>query len=227
MITNDPILQLRLKGHPEMLARLAEFISMYGLAERPALILQARPSDPLEKDVLQDPNIGRRLTAGARDRPAWWHGFQTGTAVQPTFHGLAAISNRGDPTWASELHRDGHFIAGLWEFFSQPYKNQEVLCVPDFFDDAITDFFALVRKTLGRDGVTYHFTGTLCLAGKLYYLGQSDFGSQHVIRHDPLPLPHLQWPVVRATVGDSQYEDVANGMAIALAAAYGQKERRH
>jgi hypothetical protein len=221
MTFNDAIVRARLGSHPELLARLYEFVAAYHLESRPALILQARARRPASID-LHNPEVHQALQAGAGDRNSWWSGFNTGTAITPTFHGIGAIPSREEPLWATEAHWDGHFMAGIWNFPEAPYKDKSVLAIADFFSPAFGDFFALIKK-LTPGECTYDFTATLWQAPLLHYLAPDQWGSRHVVRADPLPVDTLQWPIREATTTSDDYDRVSELMGVALRSAYGDR----
>jgi len=218
---DDAIVKARLGSHPELLARLYEFVGAYRLESRPALILQARARKPAAID-LHNPEVHQTLQAGAGDRNNWWGGFNTGTAITPTFHGIGAIPSREEPLWATEAHWDGHFMAGIWNFPEATYNDKPVRAIADFHSPAFGDFFALVKK-LTPGECAYDFTATLWQAPLLYYLAPDQWGSRHVVRAVPLSIDTLQWPVRTATSTSADYDRVSESMGLALRSAYGDR----
>lgn len=214
----EGIMKARLGAHPEFQARLYEFIAAYRLESRPALILQARAHNPAAIN-LHSADVQKQLQRGAGDTNNWWGGFNSSFAIAPTFHGIGAISSREDPMWASEMHWDGHFIAGTWNFPMGRKNDEEVPAIADFHSEVFGEFFGIV-KALTPGDVTYDCTATLWRASSLHYMAPAPFGRQHVIRADPLVLEMLQWPVRVATTTSQDYAKTAESMGAALRGAY-------
>src|SRR5437879_4357645 len=95
-ILDDKLLSLRLESRPEFLLRLAEFLHFYEVADRPALVVQARVAPGTQAGAVDvnDPEVQARFRAGVRTNIDWWQGFRPMTAVQATFHGIASLPTR-------------------------------------------------------------------------------------------------------------------------------------
>ncbi len=228
-ILDDKLLSLRLESRPEFQLRLAEFLHSYGVADRPALVVQARRAPGTESGTVDvdDPEVQKRFLAGMRTNNGWWQGFRSMTAVQATFHGIASLPTREQPPWAAEVHRDGHFIAGIWKFPEFSIRGSNVPGLADFYVEMFNDFFQLLASTLqaGSEPPKYEVTASLVCAPKLYYAKRSDFGGHHVISHDPLTIDYLQWPIAAAQVGTLEWMSLAAQMGKALTGAYGDTPR--
>jgi hypothetical protein len=223
IILDDRLLRLRLGDRPEFQLRLAEFVQSYGIAGKPALVLQARPAPDAKEGLasLDDPELQDRFRVGVHTDRSWWDGFRSMTAVIPTFHGIASLPGRDQPTWAAEVHRDGHFIAGIWRFPEFSINGSKVLALADFYAEIFKDFFQLVTATVQGDKVhpKYEATFTLVHAPKLHYATRSDLGGQYIVR-DALTIEHLQWPTATAAVGTPKWMLLAEMMSKSLTGAY-------
>ena len=223
-VLEDRLISLRLSRQPEFHARLAEFIHSYRIADTAALVVQARPSlGTTHRINVDDANVRNRFREGVGNH-AWWDGFASVVAPQRTFHGIGSLPARESPTWASEAHRDGHFIAGIWRFPVLRANATDVPCVADFYAAMFSDFLSLVAVTLQAAGVEascdYDVTWTLTNAPQLYYAGRSDFG-QHGITAQPLQVLNLQYPIATATVGSADWARLGMEMGQTLTGAYG------
>ena len=223
-ILDDKLLSLRLKGHVEFHVRLAEFLSSYGVLERPALVAQARPlaGSALTGIDVNDAKVQARFGAGVTTSNGWWQGFRSMTAAVPTFHGIAGLPNREKPKWASELHRDGHFIAGIWSFPGFEFKGSPVEAVSDFYVEFFLHFLELIASTLKglSEQPIYETTWTLTHTPELHYASASMYGKRGLTA-SPLQFPHLQWQILNAPVGTSEWKQLAVRMGQALTGAYG------
>jgi hypothetical protein len=223
-VLGDKLISLRLSGYPELHLRLEEFLHAHRIGERPALIVQARPvRDSAFAGVdVEDNNVQSRFLAGvpAHGMP-WWDGFRSMVAVRRTFHGIGSLSAH-EPTWASEVHRDGHFIAGVWRYPQLAVQNKNADVLGDFYALMFADFFRLIELTL--EGVSqqppYDTTWTLTQAPKLHYASPSMFG-KFTVTAAPLQIPHLQASVSTASVGTREWMELAHRMGQALTGAYG------
>jgi hypothetical protein len=223
-ILGDKLISLRLSEHPEFHLRLEEFLHSYHVGERPALVVQARPTrdSPFAEIDLSDTNLQSRFSTGVRNNLPWWQGFQSMVAAKRTFHGIASLPIRDQPHWASEVHRDGHFIAGVWKFPQLAERGTSVDALADFYVGMFEDFFKLVELTLGRiaEPPLYDATWSLTHAPRLHYASPSMFG-QFNVTATPLQIPHLQWSVAKALVGTPEWGQLAAKMGQALTGAYG------
>lgn len=227
MILDDKRVVLRTTRRPEFLLRLEELLRSFGDADRPALVVQARPAPETKLAMVDvdDEAFQRRFLAGSGQRDAWWDGFQSSVGAKPTFHGIASLPMRAQPSWVCEVHRDAHFIAGLRRFpeLAGP-QGKAVPVVADFHAAFFNDFFKVVASTLQAEGSSLKFetTATLIHADQLYFAGKSDFGNPSIIA-SPLSIENLQWPIVACEVGTPAWMAQAKVMARALAGAYGAK----
>src|SRR5258708_6995623 len=107
-ILDDRLLSLRLESRPEFLLRLAEFLHFYEVADRPALVVQARAGAGTQAGAVDvdEPEVQARFRGGGRTNIDWWQAFRPMPAVQAPFHGIASLPMREQPTWAAEMHRD-------------------------------------------------------------------------------------------------------------------------
>jgi len=83
-ILDDKLIALKLAGRPEFRVRLHEFLHSYGAAERPALVVQARPThgSKLAGMSVDDTNLQKRFLGGVTTENGWWQGFQSMRAVK-------------------------------------------------------------------------------------------------------------------------------------------------
>ena len=123
------------------------------------------------------------------------------------------------------MHRDGHFIAGLWQFPDLPDpQGKAVPVIADFHAGFFNDFFNVVASTLQLENSTLKFetTATLVHADQLHFAGKSAFGSHSIIAA-PLSVQNLQWPIAVCELGTPAWMAQAKIMGRALAGAYGAK----
>lgn len=225
MIVEDPYLRLSLEKRPEFLLRLEELAHRYSLEERPALVLQARPAPEavLPGDLTSDPKTVSRFTSGIQTSNGWWQGFRSRIGESGCFRGVVSLPTYGDVSWASEMHHDGHFVAGVWRFPEEVHRgNQAVLVIPNFFANAFSDFFALIANTLsGVNGkpLQYEVTATLLNAVKLHY-GGDEFTSHLRITGRPTTLRHVQWPIKVAEVGTPEWSATGKATGASLKYAF-------
>jgi len=197
-ILDDKLLSVRFAAQPEFHLRLVEFLHSYGVIERAALVVQARPAHGIELAGVNvnDAGVQKRFLGGIPTNNGWWQGFQSMVAVQRTFHGIASLPVRETPAWASEVHHDGHFIAGIWRFPELTVRGTAVEVIADFYVDIFLDFLRLVESTLGQieEQPIYQTTWTLAHAPKLHYGSKSMWG-QFAVTAPPLRISNLQWPI--------------------------------
>lgn len=223
MIVDDAYLRCALDSDEKFLQKLHDYVVLHELENRPALIIQAKPAgQSLELDARSSRYVQLLSEGSGNVEERWWSGFVKYSApVKRSFHGIELVSCSDEPTWASELHTDGHLIAGIWSFPGVQGENEEPhKALPYFFADIFRDFTAIVGKIpLAPSTLSFDITATLWLASHLHFGAKARFGNGVETRL-PTRLPVLQWPVRRAT-NQGELNEVAAKMAEDLLAAYG------
>jgi hypothetical protein len=196
MFIEDSVLRLAHADHPTLLHRLAEFVETRCLQDKPALIIQASPTEKdLEINVLLPATV-LALRGNQMEQHSWWNGFRTNYQPTPTFRGVAAYDDRAEPNWAYELHRDGHLIAGVWRFPTMLKGNAEVACLADFYSEIFADFASKALGLLASDGegISAQLTAVLLNGSNLHFAKMAEFGAGHVIS-SPIAVRHLCWRI--------------------------------
>lgn len=224
MILNDKLVAQRLASRPEFLLRLHEFTSSYNIGDKPALIAQASPATTagLVTVDLNDDRLVGRMKAGAGGTDAFWNSFYSPLVPTPTFHGIAMLAARQEPTWALEAHRDGHFLAGVWDFLEAAYDGKSCPAIAHFYSAFFADFLTVISNAVAS-GIAYEVTATLINAPHLRYVREGDQGGRVTL--PPPKITNLQWPILAGSVGTA-WNQIGEQMADAMAGAYGAKIRR-
>jgi hypothetical protein len=157
----SPTLEL---SHPELHRHLIDFVEDYSLAEKPVLVWQWRPCDPVDVDVSAS-TLHDLLCQGAVSSRihAWWYGFRSNYGVVPVFAGVSSADPRSAAGWAAEVHTDGHLIAGLWTFPEVSVNGTQTPCLSDFHLDAFQDFAELSGST----AKVINYAGQSCMTATL------------------------------------------------------------
>ena len=99
----------------------SNFLEDYELSAKPALILQAWPTNALEVDISSEKlRESMRGGGGPASSDGWWHGFKMSWYPSLVFDGLASAKDLSGAGWATEIHVDGHVSAGVGHFPSRP-----------------------------------------------------------------------------------------------------------
>lgn len=225
MIFEDKLIMLRLASEPEFAARLQELVQTCKLGDKPVLIAQVRPAGEHKVCVpLREKAVVDTFREGERPQDNHWGGFHSLMNPQETFHGLAGQPSRIEPTWRTELHRDGHMLAALWDFAELPNSaGERVRVAADFHAGFFVQFFAhalAVLRASGGQGV-YRATATLLGASKLHYAARGRSNHYSVVG-DPTPIDNLQWSVWSVDLGGEDWNGLGRRFAESLAGAYGQ-----
>ena len=164
MVANRKFSSSLEQSHPDLHWRLVEFVEDYSLCDKPALIWQWRPSEPVEVDMAA-PGVHDLMSRGAVSSraQAWWHGFRSNYGVVTVFAGISSTEPRTAAGWAAELHTDGHLIAGLWSFPEVPVNGTPAACLSDFHMDAFRDFAQLSETA----AAVINSTGPSCMMATL------------------------------------------------------------
>jgi hypothetical protein len=223
MVVDDKYVALCLRDRPDFLLRLEEFSHQYRLQERPALVLQARPTPGIQGgSLLEDRMAVKRFEAGVQTSNGWWQGFRSRVAETASFRGVASLQAHTNPMWAAEMHRDGHFIAGSWRFPDIDKGGSTVLAIPNFFEQMFVDFFAVVASAVSESLSTarrYEVTATLLNSTKLHY-AEDEFMNRLRVTRGPPTMTHVQWPIELAEVGQPSWDTTAKAMGAALQHAF-------
>lgn len=223
MIVDDPYLRSALAANERFLRKLHDYVERHRLEQRPALIVQASPVDATLDLAVRSTLYSNLLAGGSGRHGAWWNGFtQLSTRVEPFFHGIELLSYSEDPKWASELHTDGHVVAGTWTFPElSDGQGKQVAVVAYFFTELFEDFVDIVDKVQQTltPPESFDITATLWRANQLGFGRKSTFGND-VTLCPPSRLATLQWRVRRAA-DRAGLVQVATRMASDLLGAYG------
>lgn len=200
--------------------RRTNFIADYDLAARPALVWQCAPLEPLEIDVA-DGKVQAVVQRGVSSTDSWWQGFNSSHRSVLTFDGLASGGEAASRGWTTELHADGHFIAGLWRFPGRPdtLSGQPVegAGVPEFYGDAFIDFATLVLTIFEAVGQQPQ----LAVSCTMLKAPQLPLINQRKILAPPPRRETLHWPVRTATT-PAELNDVLTTMRKQFFRAYGR-----
>jgi hypothetical protein len=200
-------------------------VASYGRASDPGLVVQLRPTDPAITLDLEDAGVLARLSAGAPSQRGWWGQFKAEARNKPTLHGVAILPSWADrPQWALEGHRDGHFIAGVWDFPTVDNTGDAASrALPAFFGKMLEDFFHVVANVMtpAHQAVKFNATATICGTDVLSFMTKSDFGDQWARARGPLQRQVTQLPIYGAQLGVSTWQGVAVDLARAMCGACG------
>jgi len=145
----DSLLYESLRSHPLFLRKLRAFVEDYGLAEKPALVWQCSPLEPLEVDVHGARVLGAmERGAGAGNDLGWWYRFRSMQQRAFVFDGIASNRHEAECGWAAECHTDGHVIAGLWNFPQARTSDGNVPVVVPLHGDTFSDFAAFAKSVM-------------------------------------------------------------------------------
>jgi hypothetical protein len=196
------------------------FLEDYDLKAKPALIWQARPSNPLKVDISSEKlREAMRGGGGPTTDDGWWRGFKMSWHPSLVFDGLASTMDSGSAGWVSEIHIDGHLLAGLWTFpESAPGSTNPVAGIADFYVNAFRDFTYLAGKVFeaaGASGVV-HLTATMHQADKLALVANPG----RVVVSAPKRRT-LRWPI--SAVSPTELPRAGSEMAAQFMRVYGRK----
>lgn len=216
----DKLVAKRLEYHPEFLLRLHEVLVTWDLSSKPGLFVQARPTVPSTLDVARA-EVRNALREGISGESNWWNSFGAALTLR-SLHGITAVLNSEAPTWLTEVHRDGHMLAGVWEFPPASDRDNNVPVVASWYAAFFEEFFALASAVSGVGGLKGDFdvTATLVNANALRYANSTHNGQILRVAGAPSRLQHVQWTVRAATVGSKQWDALARTMAEGLAGAF-------
>lgn len=153
--------------------KLKTFCADYELKERPALVVQACPVDSLIELDLADSALKVALAQGSADATnSSWAGLQGATSgLRGSVDGIACVSGYAPPIWASELHTDGHLIAGVWDFDRPTGSGKDALITWEYVE-LFADFGRLaasVATKIDQKTADWVVTATLLRADCLQY----------------------------------------------------------
>lgn len=203
-------------------AKLRTFLDDYGLQAQPCLVLQARlVNAEIEVDVA-DPSVRVALAQGGVDSSSsTWSGLQrSSAALLGSVDGISCVSSDAPPTWASELHTDGHLIAGVWDFELPGQAG------PTFVTWEYGEFFSDFGRLAGNVASKFQegsgdwmVTAILLRSDRLQYGSRANRHSNRL--RSPLRRRDLAFRIRRCT-GPDGLRRVAQLMGKDFARAYGE-----
>jgi len=225
MIVDDRYLRAAFDPSATFQRKLEDFLVRRALQERPALVIQAKPGESSLNIDARSNDLCQVLAngSGCNSDNHWWGGFVQSTArPRPSFEGIELVSSVQDPVWASELHTDGHLIAGTWRFPEErDEKGVNRLLLPFFYTRIFSDFASIVGKLQERllEPSDFEITATLWRATELAF-GMEDRFAHKLTARSATRLPLLQWRGRRAE-NKGELDLVAAAMAADMLGAYG------
>lgn len=196
------------------------FVESYGLQSKPALVWQCVPEEALAVDVADHAlRAAIQEGASASSDAGWWCGFQARGRPALVFEGLASTSDADGSGWVTEIHEDGHFLAGVWTFPEVSANGQTSRpAVAGFYVDAFRDFALVAGKVYQAASYTSGVvvTCTMLHADQLPLAGSRDHILAPAVRRQV-----LRWPLL--TVKSPDHIKVAcTAMAAQFMRAYGR-----
>ncbi len=204
-------------GRREFALKRSNFVLDHELESQPMLIWQAMSVAPQEIDFTS-PAARAALQKGATANfESWWYGFCGGPHPTAIFNGLAAPQDSSQG-WRTELHKDGHLLAGIWNFHVDARLRGERAVVQDFYKSAFADFGSLAEYVYSTIGVSDEILicCTMCHANKVDFArgGPIPRGSVQVRRET------LEWRV-RCAKNPGELKSIAALMEDDFMAIYG------
>lgn len=179
--------------------KLETFLFDYDLNERPALVLRAYPVNAdVEVDVA-DSSIKVALAQGNPDGAgSSWDGLQgSASGLRGSVDGIACVSRDRPPVWASELHTDGHLIAGIWDF-DRPAGSGQSLLITWHYVEFFADFGRLAANLaiiVDHKSDDWLITATLLRADCVHYGSKANRHSNQL--SPPLHRRNLEFRIRR------------------------------
>lgn len=196
------------------------FVEAYGLQSKSALVWQCMPEEALAVDVA-DQTLRAAIQEGtnAFSDTGWWCGFKVGRRPALVFDGLASTSDADASGWVTEVHEDGHFLAGVWTFPEVSANGQASRpAVADFYVDAFRDFALVAGKVYEAASYTSSVvvTCTMLHANQLPLAGNRDHILAPAVKRQV-----LRWPLLRAEC-PGHVQVACSAMAAQFMRAYGR-----
>ncbi len=198
------------------------FVADYEFGEIPALIWQCMPAKPLVVDIINEP-LRDVLQAGAAaiSDPGWWYAFKSGRRPSLVFDGLASSTAADASGWATEVHADGHFQAGIWTFPKVSLNTEtRSSAIATFYTDAFRDFGFVASKIYQAALYTggAFVTCTMLHSNQLPLIGGHDYILAPAVNRG-----ELRWPVLTVD-GTGHISTACTAMAAQFMRAYGRAD---
>lgn len=222
MILEDKLVQTRLKREPEFLLRLHEVQTNWSLADKPGLVVQARPLKEAALDVMEV-KVRNALREGidTDDAANFWDHFEA-VRMLHNLHGITATANTESPTWLTEVHRDGHMVAGVWDFPDMAARDgQNAAVIAYWYASFFEESFKLMANVAaaGRLNGEFQVTATLANANMLRYGARSP-ANRPMLSGEACLTQNVQWSIQGASMGSAEWHALARSMAQGIAGAY-------
>jgi len=222
MILEDRRLLFHYQEHPQFLLRLDTLLTRMRAPEKPSLVAQLMPRTPLSLDT-DNKSLVALLRGGAGTSDSWWNGFQSYEEYSPTMYGVATSPTSDKLSWTFEVHRDGHFIAAIWNF-PVPDDSEATQAMPDYYAFFIHDVFSFAGSILNHYGYSqadFLATATVISANILPFMRHHQFMRRYVTDKEALPVKNLPLPIVEAKCGADSWNDAKIMLGKNLCGAYG------
>jgi hypothetical protein len=222
VILEDQLVRVRLKHQSEFVLRLHEVLTNWSLNEKPGLVVQARPAENGALD-LTAVKVRTTLREGieADDRPNFWDHFEA-ISMLYNVHGITGTVSTDTPRWLTEVHRDGHMLAGVWDFPEVPVRGgHTAAAIAYWYASFFEEWFKLMANVAAAGGLSGEFlvTATLVNANLLRY-GARNPANQAVVSGEQCLMQNVQWSVQGASIGSAEWHTLGKAMALGIAGAY-------
>lgn len=193
----------------------ANFLADYELRDSPSLIWQMGPESKCSVD-LSNADVAQTIREGSATSVSdgWWHGFGGRQHPALVFDGLASHRKDHLTGYVTELHSDGHFLAGIWTF---PEHADRAPGVASFYAAAFADALDVGVTVLRKAGVEGALLATCTMSGA----DRLPLINQRGVLAGPSTRSVLRWPI--HTVGTTSKEAVQRDMASQFMRIYGKK----
>jgi hypothetical protein len=224
LILQDKLLMTRLQSHPEFALRLQEVITTWNLEAKPGLYVQARPVSENRKLDVDAPALRAVLNEGAQEHERWWDSLSA-PLVFRSVHGITGLTDAAQPNWLVEVHRDGHLLAGVWDFPTAPTADGESAVIPDWYSKFFEQFMEVTGNLMSavNQAGDFQVTATLVNADALRFATTRGGGTS--LLGSGCRQKNVQWLVRTAAVGTDGWTGLGQEMAHGLRGAYRVRPR--
>nr|WP_315494197.1 hypothetical protein [uncultured Rhodoferax sp.] len=201
----------------EFALKRSNFVLDHELESQPMLIWQAMSVAQQEIDFTS-PTARAALQKGtAANRESWWFGFCGGPYPTAIFDGLAAPQDSSQG-WRTELHKDGHLLAGVWNFHADLRSSGDRPVVQDFYREAFADFGSLAENAYSAVGIP----DEILIYCSMRHANKVDFARRGPIPRGSVQVRRetLEWPI-RCAKNPGELKTLAKLMEDDFMALYG------
>lgn len=199
------------------------------LIKGPSFLIQAIPMISLEQPwpVLEEPFVEIIRRPGKRSAYPSWLDLASDVAPTPTIYGIMGRNNREDPSWITEVHRNGYVSVLFYDIERKSVANIDkkdlyMYCLHKGYCDLFRSFCAFLSEiwAVSKTDLPYLLRCKYIKALNTVFMTQDRLGFRDFT--EPYKRDEIKWPYHYRQVGQDPQE-IAEKLCEEMFNAFGLK----